>query len=119
MTNTLNTPVEALEHAYPLRVEEYSLRENSGGDGKHKGGNGVVRRVRTLVDAQFGLLTERRIHAPRGTGKGRPGRPGINQILDVQGDTEQLDGKCSGELRAGEAIDIRTPGGGGCSPTRR
>ena len=119
MTNTLNTPVEALEHAYPLRVEEYSLRENSGGDGKHKGGNGVVRRVRTLVDAQFGLLTERRIHAPRGTGKGRPGRPGINQILDVQGDTEQLDGKCSGELRAGEAIDIRTPGGGGCGPTRR
>ncbi|MCB9894649.1 MAG: hydantoinase B/oxoprolinase family protein [Planctomycetes bacterium] len=119
MTNTLNTPVEALEHAYPLRVEEYSVREASGGAGKHPGGNGVVRRVRTLVDAHFGVLSERRAHAPAGAGKGKPGRPGINQIRDANGDAEALDGKCSGELRAGEAIDIRTPGGGGWSPTRR
>src|SRR5690606_17508164 len=60
MTNTLNTPVEALEHAYPLRVEEYALREGSGGAGVHPGGDGVIRRVRTLVPGQFGLLTERR-----------------------------------------------------------
>ncbi|MCB0257866.1 MAG: hydantoinase B/oxoprolinase family protein, partial [Anaerolineae bacterium] len=96
MTNTLNTPVEALEHAYPLRVEEYSVREASGGAGKHPGGNGVVRRVRTLVDAHFGVLSERRAHAPAGAGKGKPGRPGINQIRDANGDAEALDGKCSG-----------------------
>lgn len=115
MTNTLNTPVEALEHAYPLRVEEYAIREGSGGEGKHRGGDGVVRRVRTLVDARFGLLTERRTHAPRGSGGGKDGRPGINQVRFNDGDAEAQDAKGSGDLLAGEAIDIRTPGGGGCS----
>jgi N-methylhydantoinase B len=113
MTNTLNTPVEALEHAYPLRVEEYALREGSGGAGKHRGGDGVIRRVRTLVPAQFGLLTERRVSAPRGAGKGKNGRQGINTLITAEGDSEALDAKCSGELRPGDAIDIRTPGGGG------
>ncbi|MCB9933797.1 MAG: hydantoinase B/oxoprolinase family protein [Planctomycetes bacterium] len=119
MTNTLNTPVEALEHAYPLRVEEYAVRENSGGNGAHAGGDGVVRRVRTLVDAHFGLLTERRVHAPRGAGKGRPGRQGINQLRKLDGEAEALQGKCSGKLRAGEAIEVRTPGGGGWTPSGR
>jgi N-methylhydantoinase B len=119
MTNTLNTPVEALEHAYPLRVEEYALRDNSGGEGGHRGGDGVVRRVRTLVDARFGLLTERRINAPKGAGKGKPGRQGINQLRNSQGEAETMEGKCSGELRAGEAIEIRTPGGGGWTRPRR
>lgn len=118
MTNTLNTPVEALEHAYPLRVDEYALREHSGGEGEHRGGEGVVRRVRTLVDARFGLLSERRVHAPDGAGKGKPGRQGINQIVNLQGEAEPLEGKCSGELRAGEAIEIRTPGGGGWTQPR-
>lgn len=118
MTNTLNTPVEALEHAYPLRVEEYALREHSGGDGTHRGGDGVVRRVRTLVDAQFGLLTERRVHAPRGAGSGKPGRQGINQLVNLDGEAEPLEAKCSGELRAGEVIEIRTPGGGGWTQPR-
>lgn len=113
MTNTLNTPVEALEHAYPLRVEEYALRDCSGGEGKHYGGNGVVRRVRTLVPAQFGLLTERREHPPRGAGKGKPGRQGINQVRLADGEPEVLPAKCSGELKPGEALEIRTPGGGG------
>ncbi|MCA8911114.1 MAG: hydantoinase B/oxoprolinase family protein, partial [Planctomycetes bacterium] len=113
MTNTLNTPVEALEHAYPLRVEEYALREGSGGEGKHRGGDGVIRRVRTLVPAQFGLLTERRVHAPQGSGKGKPGRQGINQVRYADGETETLEAKDSGELQPGDAIDIRTPGGGG------
>ena len=119
MTNTLNTPVEALEHAYPLRVDEYSLRENSGGAGQHKGGDGVIRRVRSLVPAQFGILSERRVRGPQGAAKGKPARPGINQLMTSDGDAEPLDGKCSGELLPGEAIDIRTPGGGGWTPNRR
>jgi N-methylhydantoinase B len=112
MTNTLNTPVEALEHAYPLRIEEYALRDDSGGMGKHRGGDGVIRRVRTLVPAQFGLLTERRDSAPRGEAKGKPGRQGINQ-LRRGGQAETLPAKCSGELEPGDAIELRTPGGGG------
>lgn len=118
MTNTLNTPVEALEHAYPLRVEEYSLRENSGGQGAHRGGDGVVRRVRTLVEARYGLLTDRRTHAPKGVGRGKPGRQGIDQVRNSDGDAEALEAKCSGELKPGEAIDVRTPGGGGWSRER-
>src|SRR5690606_18079495 len=110
--------VEALEHAYPLRVEEYALREHSGGDGTHRGGDGVVRRVRTLVDAQFGLLSERRVHAPKGAGSGKPGRQGINQLVNLDGEAEPLEAKCSGELRAGEVIEIRTPGGGGWTQPR-
>ncbi|MCA8918905.1 MAG: hydantoinase B/oxoprolinase family protein [Planctomycetes bacterium] len=113
MTNTLNTPAEALEHAYPLRVEEYALREGSGGDGKHRGGDGVVRRIRTLVPATFGLLTERRTSSPKGAEKGKPGRQGINQVRYNDGEVEPVDAKCSGELEPGEAIDMRTPGGGG------
>ena len=113
MTNTLNTPVEALEHAYPLRVEEYALREGSGGMGKHRGGDGVVRRVRTLVPAQFGLLTERREHAPKSVGKGKAGRQGINQVRTGEGEADVLPAKYSGELEPGDALEIRTPGGGG------
>lgn len=119
MTNTLNTPVEALEHAYPLRVEEYALRECSGGEGTHRGGDGVIRRVRTLVPAQFGLLTERREHPPRGAGKGKSGRQGINQVRLEDGSGEVLPAKCSGELQSGEAIELRTPGGGGWKLPRR
>ena len=113
MTNTLNTPVEALEHAYPLRVEEFAIRRGSGGRGKQPGGDGVIRRVRTLVDATFGVLTERRQSAPRGENGGENGRPGINQVRFVDGDAEAQDAKGEGRLAAGEAIDIRTPGGGG------
>jgi N-methylhydantoinase B len=108
MTNTLNTPVEALEHAYPLRVEEYALREGSGGRGKHRGGEGVIRRVRVLVPAQFGLLTERRKSAPRGSDGGGPGAVGVNLRRG-----EALDAKCSGTLDPGDTIELQTPGGGG------
>jgi N-methylhydantoinase B len=110
MTNTLNTPVEALEHAYPLRIEEYALREGSGGSGQHRGGDGVIRRVRTLVPAQFGLLTERRVSAPKGAGKGKPGKRGANQLGG-----RPLAPKCSGTMLPGEAIELHTPGGGGWS----
>jgi N-methylhydantoinase B len=114
MTNTLNTPVEALEHAYPLRVDEYSLRENSGGKGGHNGGEGVVRQVRVLKEASFGLLTERRTRGPKGAGKGQPGKPGENTLILADGTRQTLPAKTTGELRPGEGLDIKTPGGGGC-----
>jgi N-methylhydantoinase B len=113
MTNTLNTPVEALEHAYPLRVDEYSVRDDSGGQGRHRGGEGVVRRVRALHDAQFALLTERRVRGPGGRDGGGDGAPGENSVVRAGGETDSLPAKCSGVLRPGDSLVIRTPGGGG------
>ena len=113
MTNTLNTPIEALEHAYPLRVDEYSLRVGSGGSGDARGGEGVLRRVRVLVPAEFALLTERRAHSPQGIAGGGPGKRGENRKVAVKGKRTKLHGKCAGSLRPGESIEIRTPGGGG------
>ncbi|MCC7510428.1 MAG: hydantoinase B/oxoprolinase family protein [Planctomycetes bacterium] len=113
MTNTLNTPVEALEHAYPLRVEEYSIREGSGGAGEHPGGEGVIRRVRALSRAQFALLAERRRRAPGGAAAGTAGAPGLDRVVRKDGSEETLESKCQGELRPGDAIEIQTPGGGG------
>ncbi|MGD9694549.1 MAG: hydantoinase B/oxoprolinase family protein [Thermoleophilia bacterium] len=108
MSNTLNTPVEALETAYPLRVEEYRLRRGSGGDGARRGGDGVVRRVRALVDAEASVIAERRRRGPAGReggGDGRPGRTTLNG--------EELPAKWRGALRAGDVLGIETPGGGG------
>jgi N-methylhydantoinase B len=113
MTNTLNTPVEALEHAYPLRIEEYSLRQGSGGNGVHGGGDGVVRRVRALVHVQFGLLTERRVRGPAGASGGVAGSAGADRLIRAGGRVELLPPKCSGELADGDAIEIASPGGGG------
>ncbi|MEE9312948.1 MAG: hydantoinase B/oxoprolinase family protein [Planctomycetota bacterium] len=113
MTNTLNTPIEALEHAYPLRVEEYSIRAGSGGVGKQVGGEGIVRRIRALVPCTYGLLSEIRETQPKGIKRGSGGRPGINQILCADGQVEALESKTSGNIETGEAIDIRTPGGAG------
>ncbi|QLH81769.1 hydantoinase B/oxoprolinase family protein [Halosimplex pelagicum] len=108
MTNTLNTPVEALEAAYPLRVERYALREGSGGDGRHRGGDGLVRSVRVETDATVSLLTERRRHAPRGIAGGGDGQPGINRI-----DGERVPAKVTREVSAGTTVTVETPGGGG------
>ncbi|MDC1141661.1 hydantoinase B/oxoprolinase family protein [Planctomycetota bacterium] len=113
MTNTLNTPVEALEHAYPLRVEEYSIRQGSGGAGRQVGGNGIIRRIKALVPVSYGLLAERRTSQPRGEGGGQGGRPGVDQIRLTDGNVEAINSKSTGHLEAGEAIDIRTPGGAG------
>ncbi|QLH77310.1 hydantoinase B/oxoprolinase family protein [Halosimplex rubrum] len=108
MTNTLNTPVEALEAAYPLRVERYALRGGSGGDGRHRGGDGLVRSVRVETDATVSLLTERRRHAPRGIAGGADGRPGVNRI-----DGERVPSKVTREVSAGTTVTVETPGGGG------
>ena len=108
MSNTLNTPVEALELEFPLRVVEYALRRGSGGDGAQRGGDGVVREVEALTDMTYSLITERRRHAPPGADGGEPGAKGRNLL-----DGEPLEAKASGTLRAGQRLRIETPGGGG------
>jgi N-methylhydantoinase B len=108
MTNSLNTPAEALEYAYPLRVREYRLRKGSGGAGKHRGGDGVVREVETLVPSRMSLLCDRRKHGPYGLFGGEDGAVGRNQI-----NNRDVPGKGSHQLKAGDRIRIETPGGGG------
>jgi N-methylhydantoinase B len=112
MTNTLNTPIEALEHAYPLRIERYQLRSGSGGSGKAKGGEGIVKAIRLLADAQVTLITDRRTTTPYGLNGGAAGKPGQNSRVS-SGRTEKLPGKCSIQAKVGDVIVIETPGGGG------
>jgi N-methylhydantoinase B len=108
MSNTLNTPVEALESEFPLRVHELSLRRGSGGAGGYRGGDGIVREIEALVPMRYSLISERRRHPPRGRAGGEDGAPGRNLK-----DGEALPGKAEGELAAGQTIRIETPGGGG------
>jgi 5-oxoprolinase (ATP-hydrolysing) len=108
MSNTLNTPVEALELEFPLRAVEYSLRRGSGGDGRHRGGDGVARELEALGEMRFSLITERRRHAPPGADGGEPGVPGRNMV-----NGKELPPKAAGTLRPGDRLRIETPGGGG------
>lgn len=108
MSNTMNTPIEMLEMAYPIRVQAYRLRPRSGGDGAAPGGLGVERRLTVLVPAEASIITERRRHGPPGSSGGAPGRPGRNLLNGVE-----LPAKWSGRLAAGDEIAIFTPGGGG------
>jgi N-methylhydantoinase B len=108
MTNSLNTPAEALEYAYPLRVREYRLRERSGGGGKQRGGDGVVREIETLVPSRMSLLADRRKRGPYGLFGGDDGKPGRNRIND-----RNISAKGSHDLKVGDRIRIETPGGGG------
>jgi N-methylhydantoinase B len=112
MTNTLNTPVEALEYAYPLRVLRYQVRRGSGGVGKFRGGDGIRRDLQVLTDCQATLLTERRQRGPYGLAGGGPGQPGENVLIRNEKEIP-LPGKGTVELKAGEVLSIRTPGGGG------
>jgi N-methylhydantoinase B len=112
MTNTLNTPVEALEYAYPLRVRCYQVREGSGGEGCFRGGDGIVRAIEMLADCQVTLLTERRLLAPYGLAGGQAGACGEN-LLQRDGREIRLPGKGSFDLKAGDVLVLRTPGGGG------
>jgi N-methylhydantoinase B len=113
MTNSLNTPVEALEYAYPLRVRVYQLRANSGGRGRTRGGDGVVREIETLVAARASLLADRRKRAPYGLAGGADGRAGQDVIVRRDGRVEKINAKGSWSLQAGERLRIETPGGGG------
>ncbi|MEJ2208960.1 MAG: hydantoinase B/oxoprolinase family protein [Anaerolineae bacterium] len=112
MTNTLNTPVEALEYAYPLRIRRYGLRQGSGGIGRHRGGDGLVRDLEFLCPATITILSERRRTAPYGLHGGGPGTRGRNLLLR-QGQEKDLGGKVEARVEAGDVLSLRTPGGGG------
>jgi N-methylhydantoinase B len=108
MSNTLNTPTEALETEFPIRVREHSVRRGSGGEGHHCGGEGVVRELEALAPLAFTLITERRAHAPGGRNGGGDGTPGRNLL-----NGEQLPSKAAGRLNPGDRLRLETPGGGG------
>jgi N-methylhydantoinase B len=112
MTNSLNTPAEALEYAYPLRVRAYRIRKGSGGRGRQRGGCGVVREIETLVPARMSLLADRRKRAPYGLHGGEEGSVGRDTIIR-QGRPRSISSKGSWELAAGDRVRIETPGGGG------
>ncbi len=115
MTNTKNTPVEALERSYPMRVLRYRLRRGSGGAGRCPGGEGIERDLQMLEDVTVSLITERRVSQPWGLAGGEPGAPGENWLLP-QGDESRatpLADKCTVRLRAGDVLRMLTPGGGG------
>jgi N-methylhydantoinase B len=113
MTNSLNTPAEALEYSYPLRVRRYSLRPASGGEGKYRGGDGIVREIEVLTDAEVTLLSDRRLRGPWGLNGADPGSPGSASVIRRDGSVEKLPGKSNVRLAKGERIRIETPGGGG------
>ncbi len=112
MTNTLNTPVEALEFSYPFMVTEYSIRKNSGGKGKFSGGDGIVREIKLISDAEVTVLSERRKLAPYGLNGGSPGKPGKNIIYENE-EKEIMPGKFNIFLKKDAIVRIETPGGGG------
>jgi N-methylhydantoinase B len=112
MTNTLNTPIEVLESNYPVRVERYERREQSGGLGKHRGGDGLIREIRALAPMQFSLLADRRRRAPYGLQGGEPGACG-DDTIHFLGASKKIKAKGSHNLEADSVVSIRTPGGGG------
>jgi len=111
MSNTLNTPVEALEGDYPIRVRELALRRDSGGAGRHPGGEGIVREIEALAPMRYSLIAERRRRAPLGRDGGEPGARGVDTL-----NGEPIGSKSEGELRPGDRLRIETPGGGGFGP---
>jgi N-methylhydantoinase B len=114
MSNSLNTPIEALEHAYPVRITHYSLRRGSGGAGAHRGGDGIRRDVALLTDADVSVLSERRTTAPQGRLNGGAAAPGENVLIEPDGTETALPSKATFRVRAGDTLSLRSPGGGGC-----
>lgn len=112
MTNTLNTPIEALEHHYPMLITEYSVRKNSGGKGMFKGGDGIVREYEFLTDVEVTVLSERRRLSPYGLFGGNPGQPGRNIVITSEG-VKEMPSKFAISLKKGDRLRIETPGGGG------
>lgn len=119
MTNTMNTPIEALEAGYPLIVEQFRLRRGSGGSGQHPGGDGIRRDIRVLCPATVTLLTERRTIPPYGLAGGMPGKIGHNVLIRPDGRQIELPSKVSFRAEPGDTISVRTPGGGGWGPETR
>jgi N-methylhydantoinase B len=118
MTNTLNTPVEALEYAYPLRVLKYAIRQRSGGAGEHPGGDGLIREIEATAGCSVTLLADRRRNAPWGLSGGRDGARGKDSAT-LRGRKRNLPSKCELTLEKGDSIEVRTPGGGGWGPPSR
>jgi N-methylhydantoinase B len=112
MTNSLNTPAEAMEYAYPMRVRRYAIRRGSGGRGRYRGGDGLVRELELLTDAQVTLLSDRRKTRPYGLRGGDPGSAGRAILISAEG-ARELGSKQSVHASAGDRIRIETPGGGG------
>jgi N-methylhydantoinase B len=113
MTNSLNTPIEALEYAYPFRVRRYSYRPGSGGSGKYRGGDGLVREIELLAESQVTLLADRHRFPPYGLAGGQPGACGRASLMRAGDTVEYLPGKCSVTAHPGDVLRIETPGGGG------
>jgi N-methylhydantoinase B len=112
MTNSLNTPAEAIEYAYPMRVQRYAIRRGSGGAGQFRGGDGIIREVELLTDARVTVLSDRRKTKPYGLNGGQSGSPGRTVLMTKTGE-RILAGKDSIYANAGDRIRIETPGGGG------
>lgn len=113
MTNSLNTPVEALEYSYPFRVRQYSVRPASGGQGRHRGGDGIIREIEVHTDSEVTLLADRRNLAPYGLNGGGDATPGNASLIKTDGSSQALPGKFNVRLKKGERIRVETPGGGG------
>ena len=117
MSNTLNTPIEALELELPVRVRRYAIRRGSGGNGKHRGGDGLVREIEFLTEAHTTILSDRRVRGPYGLAGGEPGQPGMNSLLSADGSPARiLQGKASFDVQPRDVLCIETPGGGGWGP---
>ena len=113
MTNTRNTPIEALELTYPLLAKRYELRRGSGGAGCHSGGNGIIRELVALVPSVATVITERRLRPPWGSAGGSPGKRGVNKVIRKAARIQKLPGKTTFPLESGDRIRVDTPGGGG------
>jgi N-methylhydantoinase B len=112
MTNSWNTPIEAFEHQFPLRITGYRVRRGSGGSGAHRGGDGIVREFEFLVPAEVNLLSDRRERGPWGLAGGGSGKPGRNTLVSRAG-AQKLPAKARFETKPGDVLRIETPGGGG------
>lgn len=117
MTNSWNTPIEVFEETYPVRVRRYSIRPNSGGAGKFRGGDGIIREIELLAPMQVAILSDRRKRGPYGLSGGSEGKPGKNELLR-RGKTIALAGKCAFNAEAGDVLRLETPGGGGWGKSR-
>ena len=113
MTNTMNTPIEAIEYAYPIQVKQYNIRRGSSGSGRYKGGDGIIREIQLLCDAEVTILSDRRKFAPYGIEGGEAGESGKNMLIQRNGTELELPSKVKVNLNTGDSIRIETPGGGG------